>query len=398
MPKIAAIRTVLLSSPYADPSDPEIKECFPNGAKRTIGMVEITLEDGTTGLGEGYLAVFAPLVFREIVALCAPHLIGTDAFDIAARLTQLGRLCNYWSAQGAARHVVSAFDIALHDAKAKHLGVPVHALLGQARDSSLAVYGSGGCCDSKDGFAAEFALLEQTGIEIYKIRATSRDRLRTAWAMEEAHRRGIRVAVDMCQNLAEPPQAVDEVVTYVEAVRALTPHRMEFLEEAIGPDAPEAFRALRARVDIPIAGGETLTTPREMIQRLRSGAYDLVQPDASVIGGLGAVREVFHAAKETGVGVVVHAWGGAAAILASYHAAFAGGGELVELPILDFPLAREMMGGPPPISGGRLRRPDAPGLGLSLTPDIESRYRFDPSAVYCCLLADYGPPADDHWA
>ena len=46
MSLIVNIRCVLLSSPYADADDPEIKECFPNGPKRTIGMVEVTLEDG----------------------------------------------------------------------------------------------------------------------------------------------------------------------------------------------------------------------------------------------------------------------------------------------------------------------------------------------------------------
>ena len=44
--KIEKVRCVLLSSSYADADDPEIKECFPNGPKRTIGMVEITLENG----------------------------------------------------------------------------------------------------------------------------------------------------------------------------------------------------------------------------------------------------------------------------------------------------------------------------------------------------------------
>ena len=43
MPSIENVRCVLLSSPYADADDPEIKECFPNGPKRTIGMVEVTL-------------------------------------------------------------------------------------------------------------------------------------------------------------------------------------------------------------------------------------------------------------------------------------------------------------------------------------------------------------------
>ena len=37
---------------------------------------------------------------------------------------------------------------------------------------------------------------------------------------KEAGRRGIEVGVDMCQNLADPPQAVDDVVGFVEAVHA----------------------------------------------------------------------------------------------------------------------------------------------------------------------------------
>lgn len=52
MAEITNIRCVLLSSPYADADDPEIKECFPNGPKRTIGMVEVTLDNGVTGLAK----------------------------------------------------------------------------------------------------------------------------------------------------------------------------------------------------------------------------------------------------------------------------------------------------------------------------------------------------------
>ncbi|GAB5376247.1 MAG: hypothetical protein AcusKO_27090 [Acuticoccus sp.] len=134
-----------------------------------------------------------------------------------------------------------------------------------------------------------------------------------------------------------------------------------------------------------------------MIERLNFGAYDAVQPDASVIGGISAVMDIFAAARPVEVGVVVHAWGGAAAIMASYHAAFAAGGMLVENPMLDFPLAAEMMGEEGRIEEGHLIRPTAPGLGLTLTPEIEARYPFDESAVYSCMLSDYGPPPDEYW-
>lgn len=398
MPAIAAVRCILLSSPYADADDPEIKECFPNGPKRTIGMVEVTLDNGVTGLGEGYLAVFAPLVFKAIVELCSPHVMGKDGFDIDRRVRDLRSLCDYWSLQGAARHVIAAFEIALQDAKGKSLGKPVYDLLGGAKADSIRIYGSGGCCDAKHQFLREMDMLDRLGITLYKIRSVKRDILRTAWVLNEAGRRGIEVGVDMCQNLADPPQEVDDVVAFVTAVHALTPHRMAFVEEAIGPDAPEGFRELRRRIDVPVCGGEIITTPKEMIERLRNDVYAFVQPDASVMGGISAVMEVFTAAKAHGTGVVVHAWGGAAAIMASYHAAFAAGGELVEYPMLDFPLGAEMIGDQGRIEGGRLLRPSAPGLGLTLKPEMEARYSFDPTAVYSCVLQDWGPPPDSYWS
>ena len=398
MPNIEKIRCVLLSSPYADADDPEIKECFPNGPKRTIGMVEVTLDNGVTGLGEGYLAVFAPLVFKSIVDLCTPQVLGKDGFDIEHRVRDLRSLCDYWSLQGAARHVIAAFEIALQDAQGKSLGKPVYDLLGGPKSEKIRIYGSGGCCDAKDQFFRELDLLESLGITLYKIRSIKTDIFRTAWVLEEAGRRGIEVGVDMCQNLADPPQAVDDVVGFVEAVHGLTDRRMIFVEEAIGPDCPEGFRELRGKIEVQVCGGEIITTPKEMIERIEADVYDFVQPDASVMGGIAAVMDVFSAAKVKGVDVVVHAWGGAAAIMASYHAAFAAGGKLVEYPMLAFPLGTEMIGDQGRIENGQLFRPTAPGLGLTLTPEMEARYPFDESAVYSCALIDFGPPPDSYWA
>lgn len=397
MPDIAQIRCVLLSSPYADADDPEIKECFPNGPWRTVGMVEVTLDNGVTGIGEGYLAVFAPKVFEAIVDLVRPYLLGRDAFDIERRVRDLCSVCDYWSLQGAARHVTSACEIALVDAKARSLGIPAHELLGGAKSEAIEVYGSGGCCDSKEQFLRELELLQSLGIGLYKIRAVKTDIYRTAWVLEEAARRGIRVGVDMCQNLADPPQTVDEVVGYVNAVRRLTEQPIVFLEEAIGPDCPEGFRELRSRIDIQVCGGEIITTPREMIRRMEADVYDFVQPDASVIGGIHAVLEIFEAARKYQTGVVVHAWGGAAAVMANYQVAFAAGGNLVEYPMLAFPLGAEMKGDQGRILGGRVVRPDAPGIGVTLTAGMEARYPYDDKAVYSCMLHDWGPPPDSYW-
>lgn len=398
MTTITNIRCVLLSSPYADADDPEIKECFPNGPKRTIGMVEVTLDNGVTGLGEGYLAVFAPLVFKSIVDLCTPQVLAKDGFDIAGRVRDLRSLCDYWSLQGAARHVIAAFETALQDAKGKSLDKPVYDLLGGAQADAIPIYGSGGCCDAKEQFLRELNLLDTLGIKRYKIRSIKTDILRTVWALEEAGKRGIQVGVDMCQNLADPPQSVSDVVAFIDAVHAQTDQRMIFVEEALGPDCPDEFRELRGLTNVPVCGGEIVTTPKEMIERINADVYDFVQPDASVMGGISAVMDVFAAAKIKGTEVVVHAWGGAAAIMASYHAAFAAGGKLVEYPMLAFPLGAEMIGDQGKIIDGQLLRPSASGLGITLTPEMEARYPFDETAVYSCALIDFGPPPDEYWA
>ena len=55
---IANIRCVLLSGPYADAQNREVMTCFGGQAHKSAGFVEVTLSDGTTGVGEGYMAVF----------------------------------------------------------------------------------------------------------------------------------------------------------------------------------------------------------------------------------------------------------------------------------------------------------------------------------------------------
>jgi len=32
-----------------------------------------------------------------------------------------------------------------------------------------------------------------------------------------------------------------------------------------------------------------------------------------------------------------------------------------------------------------------------LTPELEARHPFDETAVYSCMLIDFGPPPDESW-
>jgi len=397
MSKIENIRTTLLSADYGDEKHPEILECFPNGPKRTIGLVEVTLENGVKGYGEGYLGVFAPKVFKSIVELCAPYLIGKDGFDILRRYKDLCSVCDYWSLQGAARHTTSAIEIALVDAKSKTQKCPAYKLFGNSSKKHIEVYGSGGICDTKEHFIEELELLKSLEIKKYKIRSVPSDIYKTVWVLKEARKYDIDVGIDMCQNLADPPISADDVISYINSVKKITKENILFLEEAVGPMDINGFKKLKETLKISICGGEVITTPLEMIQRLNLDIYNFVQPDASVIGGMHAVKEVFEHAKTKNIIPVVHAWGGPVAIMANYHVAFGCNGNLVEFPMIPYKLEPIMFGDQRVIKNGYLLRSEIPGIGITMNDKIEKEFSFDEKAVYSCVTADRGQPNDAYW-
>jgi L-alanine-DL-glutamate epimerase-like enolase superfamily enzyme len=392
--RVAAVRPVLLSAPYGTADNLEVELHLPGGY-RTTGLVEITLEDGTTGLGEGYMAVFAPKVFSALVELLGPVLVGREAADIGARLRDMRRTTEYWSLQGAARHAVSALEIALVDAVSKSMGIPAYRLLGGRMVDTIPLYGSGGDSLTKVAMRAEIAQLSEHGIGLFKIRARRHEAAKAAWVMEAAAEVGIDVAIDMTQNLAEPAQTVGDVIGFLEDLAARTSRPLAFLEEALGPADIASYRLLRGRVAARIAGGETVTNPGELCRRIADGLYDLAQPDATVIGGMLATLEVFAAARQWGCQAVVHAWGSAVGMMANYHAAFAGGGSLAEWPMPPYGLREDLLVEPLAIRAGCLSVPERPGLGVVLTPAIEAKHAFRENAVYDCAP---GHPRASEWA
>ena len=394
MSKIENIRTILLSAEYGDEKHPEILECFPNGPKRTIGLVEVTLENGVKGYGEGYLGVFAPQVFKSIVELCVPYLIGKDGFNILRRYKDLCSICDYWSLQGAARHTTSAIEIALVDAKSKTQKCPAYKLFGNSTKEKIEVYGSGGICDTKEHFIEELELLKKLGIKKYKIRAVPGDINKTAWVLKEARKYEIDIGIDMCQNLADPPIDAEDVINYIKYVKNISKEKILFLEEAVGPMDIKGFKKLKETLNIDICGGEVITTPLEMIERINLDIYNFVQPDASVIGGMYAVKEVFEYAKTK---PVVHAWGGPVAIMANYHVAFGCNGNLVEFPMIPYKLEPTMFGDQRVIKNGNLLRPEIPGIGITMNDKIEKDFSFDKESVYSCVVIDRGQPKDSFW-
>lgn len=392
---IRSVRPVLLTAPYAAPEgNLEVLLHLPSGL-RTTGLVEITLDNGMVGLGEGYLAVFAPKVFAAIVELVAPIVVGRRLEDLAAIVRDLEIATGYWSFQGAARHVVSAFEIALQDARARALDLPLWKALGGTRLRLLPAYASGGDSVDPAFMADEIEAVAALGISTFKIRARKHQVDKAVWCARAVAARGIAIAVDMAQNLAIPSQSSEDVLGFIAAHDAAGVPRPAFIEEALGPLAVAGLPDLREAAGVPIAGGEIVTTPDELSARVRAGCYDIVQPDATVIGGVEPVMQVFAAAREAGAKVYVHCWGAGVGMLANYHAALAAGGEMVEWPLPAYALRDALFAEPLGIRGGCIELPDGPGLGAALTPEVERAFRFREEAVYHCLVDPTKAPGAD---
>lgn len=382
--KIISVRPVLLSAPYADMvSNAEVLLHLPHG-NRTCGIIEITLEDGTKGLGEGYLAVFAPHVFTEIAKILIPHLIEKNIEEYNSILKDITKVSGYWSLQGAARHVVSAIEIALLDGMAKIKKMPLYEYLG-GKNRAIELYGSGGDSIDKQGMRIELEALANLGIRFFKIRARIENLAKVQWTIDEAKKYGITIAIDMTQNLAMPGQSSQEVLDFEDKLLQTINEKPFFIEEALGLAYLNEFPPLTCNSKIKIAGGEIITTEEEMIDRIEKKYYNIAQPDATVIGGINSVLRIFEAANAHGAEVLVHCWGGPVGMMANYHAALAGGGKMCEWPMPFYALREEMICKPWQINNGMLILGDSHGLGVILTKEVEKKYAFKKDAVYDCL-------------
>ena len=154
----------------------------------------------------------------------------------------------------------------------------------------------------------------------------------------------------------------------------LKDYEVGWFEEPLRPDALEDFRVLRRASPVPIAGGEVLTRRQSFIPWIVGGAFDVVQPDATKVGGISEQRRIAWLAQDFGVRYVGHGWNTALGVAADLQLAAA-------LPHVDLV---EFIGGSAYVDGilaepfkldseGYLAIPQLPGLGVTLNAERLSK-------------------------
>jgi D-galactarolactone cycloisomerase len=374
--RVAGIRPVLLSAVYA-PGDELV---WVGGVIRSwdAALVEVTLDDGTTGLGEAGAGIMAASAVPGIVTAFEPYLLGVDFGHPLEVADHLRSYTAFWSRGGIVSGVVGAIETACLDGASKRVGVPAYELLGGAKRESIETYASGGLGTTFEQIGAWASAQADAGFGTVKFRAMT-DAQTTLRLLDHVTPRletGVRFVLDAVQGSASSPWSVDDAILVGLDV---SDRGARWYEEPCFADDLAGFAEVRAAVDVPVSGVESNGTVREFAELIARGCVDIVQPDASFVGGPRAFSEVAALATAAELDCVPHVWGSGVTFAANLHTVFAEPAvELFEFCTLPNPLRDALLVDPIPFEAGRLRAPTAPGLGVRLTKELESRFAFVP--------------------
>jgi D-galactarolactone cycloisomerase len=372
--RVERVRAVLLSATY--PPGKELT--WVGGTIRSwdAALVEVTLSDGMTGLGEAGAGIMAAQAVPGIVTAFEPYLVGVDFAHPLEVAGHLRAYTAFWSRGGILNGVAGAIETACLDAVAKRAGVPAYELLGGAQRSRIETYASGGLGTTFDEISQWMFAQVDAGFRTVKFRAM-KDPDTTLHLLDHVVGKlpdGIRFVLDAVQGCASNPWSVDDAIRVGREVAARGARWYEepcFANDLIG------YARVRSELDVPISGVESNGTVREFAELIAAGGIDVAQPDVTFVGGPRAFSDVAALTTAAGLACVPHVWGSGVTFSANLHTVLAEPGvELFEYCTLPNPLRDALLVEPVGFEDGTLRAPTAPGLGVALTPELEREYAF----------------------
>ncbi len=260
-----------------------------NGAcpGRNFVTLQITTDDGVTGLGDATLNGRELAVVSYLRDHVAPLLIGRDPHRIEDTWQYLYRGA-YWRRGPVTMAAIAAVDVALWDIKAKVAGLPLYQLLGGASRDRIRAYGHANGSSLPEIFDSVRALQErgyqsiriQSGVpglkSVYGVHTTTSDDgsapdVLARPAVEDwdtaAYLRYIPRVFEAVRNEFGPdlPLLHDahHRLSPIEAARLgkdLEPYDLFWLEDCTPAENQEALKLVRQHTTTPLAIGEVFNT------------------------------------------------------------------------------------------------------------------------------------------
>ncbi|MFB6136396.1 MAG: mandelate racemase/muconate lactonizing enzyme family protein [Halobacteriaceae archaeon] len=272
--------------------------------ERDHAVVYVRTADGREGLGYTLGYGGATLVADAVEDILAPMVVGEDPRD-TTRLwremfdgtVQIGR-------KGVLLRAISIVDVALWDLKAKAAGMPLYKLLGGSRER-VPAYASGGYYREEkglEGLREEMARYVDRGHDVVKMKVG-----REPLEREVERVRAVRETIgDERTLLMDANGKWKNEREAVRACRAFAEFDPYFVEEPVMPDSVGLMSDVNAALDYPVAAGELEFNRYGFEDLMERDAVGVVQPDATVVGGVTEWLRVAHAAAARDVPVAPH--------------------------------------------------------------------------------------------
>ena len=347
-------------------------------------IVKIETDEGIHGWGESGLSGREKAVLGAIEHY-REFLLGRDPLRIGALWQEMYR-SQYFEGGRVLTAAISAIDIALHDIKGKALGVPVYQLLGGKQRDRIPTFATtrGPCGPEMIEQARELVALGWDTIrlfphghgnpEIYEPRQSIGETAKWCAKAREELGDNVVLGVDYHHRLS-----VAEAASFCQKMPSGT---LDFLEEPIRDETPEAYEALRRMTGVPFAIGEEFASKWQFLPYIERDIHQFNRIDVCNVGGLTEAMKVAGWSEAHYVDMMPHNPLGPICTAATIHfsaavANFAwletraSPGELYH----GFDNA-EIFTTQPMLNGAVYDVSDAPGLGVEVNEDLVKQQTF----------------------
>ena len=355
---------------------------------RNQHIVKVETDEGIYGWGESGLSS------RELAVVGAVRhyrefLIGRNPMRIGGLWQEMYR-SQYFEGGRALTGAISAIDIALHDIVGKALNVPVYQLLGGKQRDAVPCFATTGASTVEELIANANLLLEN-GWNVIRTNVLHRAKpgeenifephesisLAAEWltALREAIGSEPVLGIDYHHRLS-----VAEAASFCQRMPSGT---LDFLEEPIRDETPEAYESLRTMVDVPFAIGEEFSSKWQFLPYLERGITNFARLDVCNVGGLTESMKVAGLAEAHYIDLMPHNPLGPICTAATVHlAAAVPNFAWLEIRVSPteksghydedlFPVQHKLDGAVIPV-------PDGPGLGVEVDEELVTAqtYKF----------------------
>ncbi len=180
-----------------------------------------------------------------------------------------------------------------------------------------------------------------------------------------------------------------DTVAAIELGRRVAALDIGWFEEPVLPEDLAAYRAVKAALPMPIAGGECEFTRLGFRDMFATRALDVVQPDICAAGGISECKKIADMAASFGIRYNPHVWGTGIGIAASLQliatlpthtpTSLAPLDPILELDQTEHPIRQAILKTPLTHRSGVVAIPDGPGLGIEIDRHALEAFRAGPA-------------------